>query len=509
MLWVEPLAHKSDVMDAFVRFKAAVENESGRRIARFRSDNGGEYTSRVFNDLLAKHGIARESPPPYSPQSNRALESRAPSTPAASPAATPHAPARHGLDHMSPVTPAPWCPVFERASAPTPVPQPPATPNSPDPIDFLSNPFSVTFAEVSALIAASSDELAAADDAFSLPSSDPRNHREAMPDSDAERWRAGEADEFFSLRDDFKVFHLVEQSNVPADAKSLGASRSDPSSTSATPSRPSPSSPPFASCLPSPLVKKMHVHQADVNKAYSHGSLTEELYMRVPESINGNNYGGKVLKLDRALYGLKQAGRVWNHRIDATLTRLGYSQTASDTCIYSLREGGVYHYIALYVDDLLFVSPSLEEIARIKGGLKEEYGIKDLSVAKFILGIQIHHCPDGSLFLSQRAYLEDVLLCLGHADCRTAPTPTVPNQQLLPAPPDHTPSPEFRRRYLLAISSLMYAMLGTRVDLAHVVGVLGRHTARPDNSHWVAVARRTVLSAMRGQATGTGDVGRL
>ncbi|GAA5888400.1 hypothetical protein JCM3774_002846, partial [Rhodotorula dairenensis] len=32
MLWVEPLAHKSDVFGAFQRFKAAAENESGRRI---------------------------------------------------------------------------------------------------------------------------------------------------------------------------------------------------------------------------------------------------------------------------------------------------------------------------------------------------------------------------------------------------------------------------------------------------------------------------------------------
>ncbi|GEM12761.1 gag-Pol polyprotein [Rhodotorula toruloides] len=74
MLWVEPLARKSDVFEAFVRFKAKVENESGRRIQRFRSDNGGEYMSRTFDDMLAEHGIIRESPPPYSPQSNGVAE---------------------------------------------------------------------------------------------------------------------------------------------------------------------------------------------------------------------------------------------------------------------------------------------------------------------------------------------------------------------------------------------------------------------------------------------------
>ena len=58
---------------------------------------------------------------------------------------------------------------------------------------------------------------------------------------------------------------------------------------------------------------RLHVHQAVVDKGYLHGALGEELYTRVTERIDGSEYAGKVLKLDRALYGLKQAGRVWNH----------------------------------------------------------------------------------------------------------------------------------------------------------------------------------------------------
>ncbi|CDR39882.1 hypothetical protein NBRC10512_000405 [Rhodotorula toruloides] len=673
MLWVEPLARKSDVIEAFVRFKAVVENESGRRIQRFRSDNGGEYMSRAFDDLLAEHGITRELPPPYSPQSNgvaervnrsivegivsllaqagapktlwaealqafvfvknrsphaalagnvplavwqnrpvrvdmlrtwgcrarhtvtngrsklddcaiplifvgyngdtaayrlynpvtrktiRSQDARfvedefpllasrtteaspgtqaiepaeivvtiarddqpprappAPVTPAAPTVATPHAPARHGLEHATPVTPAPSRPDFARASAPTP-----STSDSPDPLNFLSDPFGATLAEVTGLIAAASGELDAADDAFSLPTSDPRNHRKAMRDSDIERWRAGKDEEFSSLRDKFKVFHIVERKDVPQDAKILGCRfvyrRKKDEHGRVTGHK---------VCLVAqgfsqrpgvefrdtfaPVAKftsirvllalsarhKMLIHQADIDKAYLHGSLDKELYMRIPEGIDGGEYSGKVLKLDRALYGLKQAGRVWNHRIDRTLRRLGYRRTVSDTCIYSRQAGGVYHYIALYVDDLLFVSPSLDEITRVKSGLKEEYGIKDLGAAKFILGIQIHQRTDGSLFLSQRAYLEDVLLRIDPNGTRTAPTPMVPNQQLVPAPDDHKPTPEFRRRYLQAVGSLMYTMLGTRVDLTHVVGVLGRHAAHPDNTHWAAVLR--ALQYIRG-----------
>ncbi|GAA5970924.1 hypothetical protein JCM8115_005499 [Rhodotorula mucilaginosa] len=222
---------------------------------------------------------------------------------------------------------------------------------------------------------------------------------------------------------------------------------------------------------------RLHVHQADIDMAYLHGALEEELYMRVPEGIDDSEYAGKVLKLDHALYGLKQAGRVWNHRIHATLEGLGYQRTKSDACIYVRSEGGHTHYIALYVDDLLFVSPDLDEIQRIKDGLKRQYGIKDLGEAKFILGIQVHRRSNGGIFLSQRAYLEDVLLRLGYADGRTAPTPMQPNLQLAVAPEDHQPTPAFRSRYLQAVGSLI-------------------HAARPDNSHWAAVIR--VLAYIKG-----------
>ncbi|GAA5906734.1 uncharacterized protein JCM6883_005672 [Sporobolomyces salmoneus] len=72
----------------------------------------------------------------------------------------------------------------------------------------------------------------------------------------------------------------------------------------------------------------------------------------------------------------------------------------------------------------------------------------------------------------------------------------VPNLQLVPAPADHIPSPDEKRRYLQAVGSLMYAMLGTRPDIAHAVGVLGRHSANPGPLHWAAVVH--VLRYLKG-----------
>lgn len=54
--------------------------------------------------------------------------------------------------------------------------------------------------------------------------------------------------------------------------------------------------------------------------------------------------------------------------------------------------------------------------------------------------------------------------------------------------PDSSPVDEvLKHRYLQAIGSLMYAMVGTRPDLCHAVGYLSRFSACPSKEHWTAV----------------------
>jgi hypothetical protein len=43
--------------------------------------------------------------------------------------------------------------------------------------------------------------------------------------------------------------------------------------------------------------------------------------------------------------------------------------------------------------------------------------------------------------------------------------------------------------YASAVNSLMYAMVYSRPDIAHVVGVLNRFMPKPGKEHWTAVTR--------------------
>ena len=50
--------------------------------------------------------------------------------------------------------------------------------------------------------------------------------------------------------------------------------------------------------------------------------------------------------------------------------------------------------------------------------------------------------------------------------------------------------------YASAVGSLMYAMVCTRPDIAHAVGVLSRFMSNPGKEHWTAVKR--VFRYLRG-----------
>jgi hypothetical protein len=51
----------------FKKWKALVENETGKSLKCLRSDNGGEYCSKEFDDYCSYHEIRREKTIPRTP----------------------------------------------------------------------------------------------------------------------------------------------------------------------------------------------------------------------------------------------------------------------------------------------------------------------------------------------------------------------------------------------------------------------------------------------------------
>lgn len=75
-MWTVLMKEKGEAFEKFKAFKSRVEAEAKMKIQTFRTDRGGEFTSRAFNAFCESEGIKRHLTAPYSPQQNGVVERR-------------------------------------------------------------------------------------------------------------------------------------------------------------------------------------------------------------------------------------------------------------------------------------------------------------------------------------------------------------------------------------------------------------------------------------------------
>ena len=126
--------------------------------------------------------------------------------------------------------------------------------------------------------------------------------------------------------------------------------------------------------------------------------------------------------------------------------------------------------------------------------------MKDFGSTKKILGMKIQRdlCV-GTLFLSQKSYIEKVLEKYNLNNCKSVATPFALHFKMSSR---LCPITEDEKGHMSHIScsnvvgNLMYAMICTRPDLAHVVSVVSRFMHNPGKEHWNAV--KWILRYLKG-----------
>lgn len=222
------------------------------------------------------------------------------------------------------------------------------------------------------------------------------------------------------------------------------------------------------------------LHQFDVNNAFIHGFLDEQVYMIPPPGYTKAS-PGQVCHLQRSLYGLKQASRQWNSELTQKLISVDFQQSKHDHCLFT--KGTGHHFIALliYVDDILVTSPSLQLITDIKTFLHKSFTIKDLGDAKYFLGLEIARSPQG-MYISQHKYALDLISEAGLMGSKPASAPMLRSHNLKGSKSTLMTDPDKFRRL---IGRLLY--LGfTRPDINYATQQLSQFMHNPYECHWQA-----------------------
>jgi len=131
----------------------------------------------------------------------------------------------------------------------------------------------------------------------------------------------------------------------------------------------------------------------DVNNAFLHGDLDEEVFMKMPLGFSTKD-PNKVCWLKKSLYGLRQASRQWFAKLSCKLSEYGFVKSYVDYSLFIYRKCEVFMALLVYVDDIVLAFNNAHASTMFKEYLNASFSIKDLGSSKYFLGIEVARGPE-------------------------------------------------------------------------------------------------------------------
>ncbi|KAM1666313.1 hypothetical protein ACFX1X_045967 [Malus domestica] len=226
------------------------------------------------------------------------------------------------------------------------------------------------------------------------------------------------------------------------------------------------------------------LRQLDVNNAFLHGSLSEDVYMVQPPGFGESTVPTHVCKLRKALYGLKQAPRSWYKELSTFLLNQGFVNAISDTSLFIFRQDNDVIFLLVYVDDLVLTGNNTSLLSTFIQALANRFSVKDLGNLHYFLGVEVIPTTTG-LFLSQHKYIHDLLAKAKMDGAKDVTTPMATSTLLILS--DGSPLTD-ATTFRQLVGGLQYLSL-TRPDISFTVNKLSQFMHRPTESHWQALKR--------------------
>jgi hypothetical protein len=245
------------------------------------------------------------------------------------------------------------------------------------------------------------------------------------------------------------------------------------------------------------IVHKLIPLQADINNAYVQSLLEEDVYIGAIPGIRIPS--GKCYKLLRSLYGLPQSGRNWNNLISNFIISLGLVQLREDTCVFGyFIDGKLALVIALYVDDIILGSDTIERQQWFVDKITEKFSSKIIGLPTNILGLGVTWEPiPGELFYKSVKIVnyKSVTALVTRFDLVNAKSKVLPFNASLKLSKDQCPNgeqlsnPEIKKMqsdYRTIVGTAIWLMTTTRPDIMQIVLILSQFAQNPAYEHYDA-----------------------
>jgi histone deacetylase 1/2 len=229
------------------------------------------------------------------------------------------------------------------------------------------------------------------------------------------------------------------------------------------------------------------LRQVDVQNAFLHGDIQEEVYMYQPPGYVDQNFPHRVCRLQKSLYGLKQSPRAWYSKLSSKLQSLGFVPSKADTSLFVFIRRQVIIYMLIYVDDIIITGSCKQAVDRLMDQLHSSFAIKDLGKLSFFLGVHVTDIDNGGVALTQARYATDLLQKVNMLNCKEISTPMSSTEKL-----SRTSGTllieDTAFLYRSTVGALQYLCL-TRPDISFAVNRVCQFLAAPTDVHWSAVKR--------------------
>ena len=229
---------------------------------------------------------------------------------------------------------------------------------------------------------------------------------------------------------------------------------------------------------------KWKLHHLDVKLTFLNGYIEEDIYVDQPKGFIKRGKEIYVLILRKALYGLRQAPRAWNNKLDDTLKSMGFIRSINDKSVYTSNKKESKLWVGVYVDDLIIMGSSPEEIDMFKISKKDRFEMTDFGLLNSYLGIQVMQEED-EIKICQTRYALKILNMFNMSDCNASKTPMECRLKLNRDGEGSEVEPTLFRRI---IGCLRYLTL-TRPDLIYSVSYLSPFMSKPYSNHMTAAKR--------------------